>query len=222
MLASQTHARLEVVLVAHGVPLSAIPREFERTLNASGITMNAIEVAGDVPFGTALSAGAARAEGRYVTKVDDDDFYGPEHVTDLLVAAAHSGADLVGKALQYVYLEPLDTSVRLDGRGSVSTPETYTDWVCGGTLMLERSLGEHLRWFDPLPSAVDRNLQDKVLRARGRIYRTHGLGYVYARRRAGHTYHTQWTKYLSSATEQRPGVWEGRGFALAPETVAAS
>jgi hypothetical protein len=32
--------------------------------------------------------------------MDDDDFYGPEHVWDLVVARLYSGAEIVGKVRQ--------------------------------------------------------------------------------------------------------------------------
>ena len=78
--------------------------------------------------------------------------------------------------------------------------------------MLSRHVGNEVNWFDPLPSAVDRNIQDKVLARSGRIYRTHGLGYLYVRRSTGHTYATEWSKYLKGAIEQRLGVWDSPGF----------
>ena len=40
------------------------------------------------------------------TKVDDDDRYGPEHIWDLVLARQFSGATVVGKGAEFVYLEP--------------------------------------------------------------------------------------------------------------------
>lgn len=211
-LADQTHRRMQVVLVAHGWEKSALPESSLESLQQSGADVVVVEAPADMVFGSALSMGAAACSGDVVTKVDDDDVYGPEHVTDLLVARHHSGAELVGKALQYLYLQPINMTVRQDGTTSVSEPELFTDWVCGGTLTVDRGVGKSLGWFDAVPRAVDRNLQDKVLNDGGRIYRTHGLGYIYVRRDGGHTYDTSWTKYLRRTVEQRFGVWSHDEF----------
>lgn len=211
-LAAMTHRPLQVVVVTHGFHADLVPEGTRTLLRDSGVDLVVVEAPATAVFGEALSIGARHADGDVVTKVDDDDIYGPDHVTDLLVARKHSGAVLVGKALQYVYVEEIDTTIRQDGQSSVSTPETFSTWVCGGTLALDRVTGHTLGWFDAVPSAVDRNIQDKVLAAGGRIYRTHGLGYAYVRHTQGHTYGTSWAKYLRGALEQRPGMWPGPDF----------
>jgi hypothetical protein len=206
MLTAQVHRPLEIVVVLHGVDQEAAPAGAIEDC-AAQLPTTVLHVPADVPFGSALTAGARASSGTVVTKVDDDDLYGPWHVTDLLVARAHSGAQAVGKAMQYVRIDQLDVTVRLDGATMVSEPEAYGTWVCGGTLTVDRADGDALGWFDPLPRAVDRNLQDKILRAAGRVYRTHGLDYVYVRHGDGHTYATDWGKYLRGSIEQRTGQW---------------
>ena len=44
--------------------------------------------------------------------MDDDDWYGKEHISDLLLAASYSNADLVGKGSEFVYLMEEDITVR--------------------------------------------------------------------------------------------------------------
>ena len=49
-----------------------------------------------------LGAEATRvAQGTLLTKVDDDDLYGPEHVWDLVLARCYSGAAVVGKGAEF-------------------------------------------------------------------------------------------------------------------------
>ena len=99
-----------------------------------------VEVPADVPFGEALNRGAARASGRFVAKWDDDDWYGPEHLADLVLAADYSGADLVGSAHQLTYLEQINLTVyhpRSDAERSV--------WACERALIAARIDGSLLR-----------------------------------------------------------------------------
>ena len=208
-MAAQTHTNLQVIVVLHGTGEAAPALQ---TLDRLPPNLVVMSVPAGVLFGKALTAGALLAEGDFVTKVDDDDYYGPDHITDLLIARSHSGAQLVGKALQYVYLEAVNVTARQDGSAMVSDPETYGTWTCGGTLGLDRATGNELGWFDSIERAVDRNLQDKILRANGRIYRTHGLGYLYVRHGDGHTYGTSWPKYLRNTVEQRTGPWPSSEF----------
>ena len=44
--------------------------------------------------------------------MDDDDYYSIEHLWDLVLALEYSGADLVGKAAEFVYLEEIDVTLR--------------------------------------------------------------------------------------------------------------
>lgn len=210
-IADQDYSPLELVVVAHGFTAAQASAVLSQVPTGQ-VSVRVLHAAGEIPFGQALTLGAYACDGDVVTKVDDDDYYSPSHVSELVAARNFSSAELVGKALQYVFLEDINTSVRLDPRSSVSEPETFSTWVCGGTLMLPRTLGADVKWFDPLPRAVDRNIQDKVLARSGKIYRTHGLGYLYVRRSTGHTYATEWSKYLKGAIEQRLGLWDSPGF----------
>ena len=77
----------------------------------------------------------AAATGDLVLKMDDDDWYAPDFVADLLRARAYSGADLVGTADEFYYLAERDLTVQRRHPG-----ERYSHWVAGGTLMVDPSL----------------------------------------------------------------------------------
>src|SRR6185503_12845823 len=84
-------------------------------------------------LGQALAEATRHASGPLVTKVDDDDRYGPEHVWDLVLARHYSGAALVGKGAEFVFVAPRGTCVRRR-MGN----EMYVDTVAGGTILLAR------------------------------------------------------------------------------------
>ena len=101
-----TQLGVQVVIGLHGVDVDdgRITDFIERAgLGASGRpTVVVHRIDHDVPFGRAMQETCDRADGLLITKVDDDDYYAPEHVWDLVLARMYSGAQLVGKALDWI------------------------------------------------------------------------------------------------------------------------
>ncbi|MEV7803774.1 glycosyl transferase family 2 [Microbispora sp. NPDC088329] len=188
----------ELIVGLHGFTAreAAIPR--------TRLPLTVIEAPAVTPFGEVLNRMAAVASGSYLAKVDDDDWYGPDHLADLLLARHYSGADLVGSAAEFVYLESLDVTIRR----CIGT-ERFAPLVAGGTMLIARAAFEAAGGFRPLARTVDGQLLQAVEAAGGRIYRTHGLGYVLRRRSAyGHTWRQPVQSFLASYQEQ----WRGLVF----------
>jgi len=197
-LSAQRYPRLEIVVGLHGVELAPAERA---ELAAAGVPIEVLDLPAELSFGGCLAAVTRAARGSLVTKVDDDDWYGPEHVWDLVLARHFSGATVVGKAAEFTYLAPYDTTVRRR-MGS----EMYTDVVAGGALLLARGDLEAVGGWRPLPKSVDRALLDRVLQAGGLIYRTHAFGFVYVRHTDGHT----WDPGLPYFLRNPVRTWSGR------------
>ncbi|WP_304453957.1 glycosyltransferase family 2 protein [Nocardiopsis sp. YSL2] len=200
-IARQRGVRLEVVLTLHGFPASlpevdAAIREFV----ATGLPLTVHEAGTDQIFGSVLNDAVDRVSGHLVSKWDDDDWYGPDHLSDLLLSRAYSGADLVGNVQDFVYLQELDLTVR---RGKES--ELPIRFVSGGTLMFDRSVWEEVGGFRPLPRAIDTQLMTALLHNGGRIHSGHGLGYVLRRAAAGHT----WNEDMAYFIQRRVDQWSG-------------
>ncbi|MGA8255733.1 MAG: hypothetical protein WB767_04080 [Nocardioides sp.] len=178
-VARQRGADMELVLAAHG--FTPDPGEVASLLDGFPHTMVTVEA--EAILGEVLRAATDAASGDLVMKVDDDDWYGPDVVADLLLARRYSQADLVGMPAEVVYLESRDVTVRRRG-----PTENFGRFVAGGTLMLGRTTLRELGGFRPLRYNEDARLLDSLVRAGGSIYRTHGLGYVLRRRATGHTW----------------------------------
>jgi glycosyltransferase involved in cell wall biosynthesis len=162
----------------------------------------------DQTLGTILSTLASQSHGDYIAKMDDDDYYGPEHLRDLLDAALDTGADVVGRAMNYVYLEPLQLTVRRFAPHGTQAVELWSDWVCGGTILAKRDVAEAADWFGDGNTAVDRFMLSGITNNGGKIWRTFGAGYIYRRTFTFHTYVTNYSKYLNGANEQVVGRWD--------------
>ncbi|MEV8635897.1 family 2 glycosyl transferase [Streptosporangium sp. NPDC051023] len=199
-IAGQRRVEVEVLLGLHGVP--ADHPEVRRAVGESGLPITVTEADAATPFGEVLNLAASKAAGEYVAKWDDDDWYGPEHLADLLLARSYAGADIVGTAAEFFYLEPLDVTVRRTDY----TGEVWSDHVAGGTILLDRARFEEAGGFPALPRGVDAGFL-KAAHARGaRIYRTHGLGYVL--RRSLSTEHT-WRLPLAHFLRVASNQWYG-------------
>jgi len=198
-VAGQTYPELEIVVGLHGCALAP---EVERVADSCGRPVEIVDIPKAFTLGEALGAATARARGDLVTKVDDDDVYGPEHVWDLVIAREFSGATLVGKGAEFVFLEALGVTVR---RTSM-TSEAYTTVVAGGTIMLSRGDLAAVGGWRPVPNSVDRALFGRVQRDGGLIYRTHPLGFVYRRHANGHTWDPGLEYFLRGVGPQWSGL----------------
>lgn len=197
-VARQRGVDVELVLAAHG---------FEPDLDVIR------ERAGDLPvvvrthpaetlFGEVLGDAARVASGAVLVKMDDDDWYGPNFLLDLLLARHHSGADLVGSSPEFLYLAEIDRTLR-----RTEECERYVQFVAGGTMMIDAAYLADVGGFRPVRRYVDAQLLHAVHAAGGTVYRTHGLGYVVRRTGSGHTWEPGLDYFLDESRVARQ--WDG-------------
>ena len=200
-VARQTYPRLELVLALHGDGFD--PARLSQLTAGLGLPVRVVPVGAEAPLGRVLDSAAAAAEGTLLTKFDDDDLYGAEHVWDLVLAREYSGAELVAKGAEYVYLAASDLTLhRFGGKGERFSRRPT---VAGGTMMMAASDLVAAGGWQPLPARVDEALIKDVDRTGGRIYRTHGAGYVLVRHGVGHTWPADDDYFLAQADLVRPG-----------------
>ncbi|MGW5879279.1 glycosyltransferase [Nocardiopsis terrae] len=213
-VARQRGVDVEVVLALHGFGsdapgVSEAVADFRR----SGRPLLVWEPGEELVLGSVLNGAIARAGGALVAKMDDDDWYGPEHLSDLVLARRYSGADLTGTIASFVYLESLDRTVRLAG-----TTEALWHKSAGGTLLMDRRTLEEVGGFRSVPTSEDTRLLAAVQRMGGRIHRGHGCNFVVRRKAAGHTWGVD-AGYFLRLSEQRqlPGWRPSALLEPAPE-----
>ncbi|WP_242677311.1 glycosyl transferase family 2 [Streptomonospora litoralis] len=199
-VARQRGVDLEVVLALHGFGADApgVARAIDR-FAAGGREITVYEAERGEVFGAVLNRTAARAAGTVIAKWDDD-FYGPHHLADLMLARTYAAADVVGCGPEFVYLEEIDRTVWRPGES-----ERAVGLVSGGSLLTDRVVLEECGWFRRLPRAVDTQLMLAVGAAGGRVYRTHAHNYLVRRRSAGHTWTEDDAYFLRDAQRQWPG-----------------
>ena len=196
---NQTYPNVELVLATHGEGFD--PGEVDELLDSARRPARVVPVAGHQPLGAVLNAAVAESTGKLLTKFDDDDFYGPEHLWDLVLAHEYSGDCLVGKGAEYVYLASSDRTIhRFRDRA-----ERRSAGLAGGALMIDRHNLDALLGWREVPAGVDRALIEDVTKAGRQVYRTHGCGYMLVRHDEGHTWPAKDAYFLKQADEVREG-----------------
>jgi hypothetical protein len=199
-LAPQTYPAIELVVATHGYELDEA--EVDRLEETVPFPVRVYAYEPTVAFGQLLGHLSQRCDGELITKMDDDDLYGRDHVTDLVVGRRSSGADLVGKGARFTFLPDLD--VTIDRRWAA--PEVDNVYVAGGTLMLSRGTLQEVGGWSTAEKHVDTHLAWRIGRLGGVVHRIHSLDYVYVRKRQGHTWQTDIEDVLSQAQAQFSGI----------------
>lgn len=206
-VAIQTYPHIELVLALHGEGFDH--DEIDVLRQRLPFSSKTVPVPRSAPLGTVLNEAVAASSGDLITKFDDDDLYGPEHLWDLVLAHEFSGACLVGKAAEYVYLERSNRTIQRFRGGAERLSSELS--LAGGAMMISRSdLDSVLGWQD-IPSGVDKALIEDVAASGRRLYRTHGKGYVLVRHGDSHT----WGVDDAYFEEQAQEIRDGRDLAFA-------
>lgn len=200
-IARQRGADFEVVLVTHGFEADEdVVGSFR---SSTGVALTTLSAEPSEFFGSLLNRAARVASGDHLLKMDDDDWYGPDFVADLLLAQSYSGADIVGCGAEFTFLQQLWMTARRDGPS-----EAFQPFVAGGTLLVTRQSLVEVGGFRPTRKYVDAGLLAGMHSAGGTIYRTHGLGYLLRRASHGHT----WDPGLGYFLTRNLAADQWRGF----------
>jgi hypothetical protein len=184
-VAVQDHPRVELQLTLHGID----PPVPEGALDRLPLPARVHRIGADQPLGYALNVALDAASGEYVAKMDDDDLYGPGHLSDLLVAARYTGAEAVGRWANVVHLEAQQRTVEQH----VARQEIWAHHLPGATLLVDGPTMRQLRWRR-VPRGVDSELIRAIHGLGGRCYATHRFGFV-RRRHGDHTFDRRDTAY---------------------------
>lgn len=198
-LARQRDADFQLVLATHGWEADAA--QVRDALPGRDVVL--VPRSRDTFFGDVLNDAFEAASGDVVLKVDDDDWYGPHAIVDLLLARRYSGADVVGMPSEFVHLGELGITTRRN-----HPTEIFNRFVAGGTIMVDREVVRGVGGFRPVRKYVDAQLLSGIEAAGGRIYRTHGLGYVLRRLATGqHTWQVEADSFRKEGIVDRE--WDG-------------
>ncbi|MDA2958417.1 MAG: glycosyltransferase family 2 protein [Actinomycetota bacterium] len=203
-ITQQVHRPVQVVVALHDTGFTEAERDRIRgVLGESGIDVVIVDVPSSKSLGATLDLARRRADGNVILKWDDDDLYGSNHVVDLLRARRYSGAPLVGKACDFVYVGSRDVTVRRHQ----ADRETFSPTLSGNTLMIDREALDAVGGWSDVSLGEDASLIARVRRAGGNTYRTAGFGMI-AVRHADPSRHT-WNLDIESLVDGAIRTWSG-------------
>lgn len=174
-VAHQTYARLEVVLVLHGIDVDE--GWLRESADGLGIReFSIVRVPADVPLGEVLNIGFSSCSYPYVGKIDDDDFYAEEYAHDLMSCFEFADTEVVGKWTHYAF-ESASNELYLRYPGA---DFTFQRLVAISTLMFKREVLEQVR-FPPYRSGSGSAFLHELRREGGRVFSGDRYNYLYVR-----------------------------------------
>lgn len=198
-VAKQTYPNIELVLVLHGDGWDEA--RAGATGRGMGLATRVVTAPGTWTLGDCLNAGLDSASGELVAKMDDDDYYGLEHLTDVALALDYADADLVGKRGHFVHVSERDLTLEV----LPEEQERFVDRIPGATILLRRRVLERYR-FRSVPRHVDSHLVKSLRTSGGRIYSTNRFNFIRGRHSDGHTFEREEEYFLSIGANSQPGL----------------
>ncbi|WP_103763043.1 glycosyltransferase [Roseovarius confluentis] len=123
----QKHDNLSLSIVING---AEVPADIRRLVDAHPFA-SLYSMPGYKSIGYCINYGIEQSASDYWAKFDDDDIYGPDYLSDMLLQRKYVDFDITGKAAIFTYLEEFD---RLHIR-RLWTRDTLEPFIGGGTIL---------------------------------------------------------------------------------------
>lgn len=202
---SQTWPNKELLLGFHGFTINDVAPDVRDLIAQVG---SYVEFGSDTIFGDVLRELTHAAQGQIIAKMDDDDWYTPYHLEDLVYALGYSGAQIVGSGVQFVYVHSADATIRR--RSSIGY--LYGVHPGGPTILAPKSVILEAGNWPRVRKAIDTGLNNAILRLGGSSFRAHPHNFLFNRRSSGHTWKVTDEYFTEEATESWSGLIKPPGF----------
>jgi len=157
-------------------------------------------------LGACLNEVLERSKAPLVAKWDDDDWYGPEYLADLVATQQATAAAVAGKHSYFAYLDGSDETIvrfpRHDFRDC--------SFLAGGTLLIDRAALGNIR-FPDVNLGEDRALLAACVDAGLRVFASDPFSYVQLRG-ATNTWSIDDRDFARGALHIGPGLQLGRAY----------
>ena len=203
----QAYENRELILILNNAEfdVDAIRRDVELIPNAQ-----VIHVEGRTTLGDCLNRGVEAASGTYIAEMDDDDYYGERYLSDSVLAASFSDAEIVGKGAYFVYLVATETTALRE----TSPEHTFTSSVVAGNTIFVHTDAARDVMFAPLVRGEDTDFQRRAAWAGCRIYSTDRFNYlrVWDHKVSEHSWKISDAEFREKCSDYTPGLDFGRAM----------
>jgi glycosyltransferase involved in cell wall biosynthesis len=188
----QTYPNRELIIVFNG---NQLPSLTESGLDQPMENVSIIAVPGDLFAGACLNMGHFRATGRYCFRMDDDDLYGPEYISDMMLSATALDADLFGKPPAPLVFEG-DQTVYLRKNSLPFCIVPYQSaarndiWIGGNSISGRHQFFKQIQYDDWSFDAADSSLMYRLSGAGDGFFAIADSLNLVAERRSDQTSHT--------------------------------
>ncbi|AWW65499.1 DUF6270 domain-containing protein [Mannheimia haemolytica] len=171
---NQSYPNIEVIVIAQKYTAEQLDN-LKQKLSKSNKLKNVIVVQNDSDdtLGKRLNQGIKLSKGEYVAKFDDDDFYFPNYLQDMLIPFKFGDYGIIGKKEIFIFLESQNkTFVRYKGQRHLET-----DFLTGATLVFARDALKKLSFGD-LNRGEDSNILEQAKKLGIKMYVTDPFNFV--------------------------------------------
>ena len=171
--------------------------------------VHVLQTEGQPTLGACLNLAVREASGAYMARMDDDDHYGARYISDMMLAAAYSDAEILGKGAYFAHLEGPDKMALRE----VRVDHQHTDTVAGASLTVRREVLERIM-FQNRNNGEDTAFLKEAVQAGCRIYSADRFNYVMVRHAdpAKHMWKVKDAKFLRNCRDLQPGLDLGRAM----------
>lgn len=173
--------KVELCLLAHGFKITTEDRETAEKLGL--LDAKFIEEPSTTTLGGCYNKLINQSTGDVLAKIDDDDFYGENYLSDQVYALSYSGADVVGKQAHFTWFAGSNcTSLT-----SKEREHKQTQFIAGPTIVARRKVMESVP-FRELTCGEDTQFLKDVIDSGGTIYSSDRYNFVRVRGGHDHTW----------------------------------
>ncbi|MDA2312723.1 glycosyltransferase [Bacillus cereus group sp. MYBK35-2] len=183
-LANQTYKNTEKIIILNNdsMNIKQWEKRFEKLKNT-----RIFKVDEKSSLGACLNFAVGKATGEIIAKMDDDDYYAPNYLKDMVMSFEYTDASIVGKSTYLVHFEENNALIkRKIGAGE----ERYSNFVAGATLVFKKEVFKKLNGFDDRNTGEDTKFIEKALKNGYKIYSNDSYNFCVIRRKnkATHTW----------------------------------
>ncbi len=125
-------------------------------------------------LGECLNFGVEKSRYNYISKMDDDDYYGSNYLIDLMNVFKYTDAQVTGKMSHFVYFEDSNTlSIRQH-----NNENRYVHFLSGNTILFKKEIFEKVK-FKKLNCGEDCQFSSDCITAGIKIYSADKYNYIY-------------------------------------------